>query len=148
MCNLVASLKRFSGHVLLGGGTRADPVLVVGICKTTFDSGGLKRVYSKKLKMLTGRIIHDVNRNGKDLDLTILDGLNSLDRHARQTGKRQGRQDYSYMRRKKGGVSLGRGMSGFLSWTCCLRNPTLDKRTTMGGWMDLFTFCMVRSVTI
>jgi len=38
--------------------------------------------------------------------------------------------------RRSWSVSLGREMSEFLSWTCCLRNPTSDKgRRWMDGWI-------------
>jgi len=32
-------------------------------------------------------------------------------------------------------VLLGRDMSIFLSWTCCLRDPT-SERMKIGGWME------------
>jgi len=28
-------------------------------------------------------------------------------------------------------------MSGFLSWTSCLCNPTSDKQMKMDGWMEV-----------
>ena len=33
-------------------------------------------------------------------------------------------------------MSLGRGMSGFPSWTCCLCDMTSDKQKIMDGWID------------
>ncbi|MEQ2287992.1 hypothetical protein AMECASPLE_018441 [Ameca splendens] len=35
---------------------------------------------------------------------------------------------------------LGRGKSGSLCLGCCPRNPTLDKRKTMDGWMEFYSF--------
>ena len=43
---------------------------------------------------------------------------------------------------------LGREMSGFPSWTCCLCDPTSDKRKMMDGWIVPVSDFMCKHVNI
>ena len=43
-------------------------------------------------------------------------------------------------------VLLGRGMSGFSSWTCCLCDLILDKRGKKNVWMDRWILMILRFV--